>query len=455
MVARVLKVLFRPVRLLALCAVVGVLLTPGQRANAQQITTQAGPATQVDLVETARFMDMQSSYNRSLYLFLRANPTLMDNAEFFVSFVSFLISEELEGNCSNAFSNEFERRDFFSKSFDLKPQLLQAIAAQQILQRYEVSYTVATGRYDFTSGTLPFGGIQSIGEQLSYSLRSQLGERCARQMLQGTNVNTQLFPWSFTVVDEAGKQAQPSFPFGRSLQLSDSDARVLFERFGRQLYSIVSYQMQAANDGTHRVQVIPTDAQLFGLSDNAVVRVDTYTHPALSQPNYLDISNQLTVTAPDISLVATVNFEQQGFRAVAKGQGQSKATGFSAGSSYDVTGSAAVGASTFILRLAGSGILGNTQQSGNQATTEQYLTLFGAVDFNRVTSDAAPVSGSATILSVSPDGQMNQSQPYPFTGQFVAAQQPAAEEPAAGAEAGGSDDTLSASSADGGAVADN
>lgn len=385
---------------------------------AQDLTSQAGNAMSVDLVAATQDLSMQNAYARSLLSFIRSNPQLMSDQQFYVNFVSYLISTQLADDCRNAFSNEFERRDFFTRSFNVLPNIQQAIAAKTIPQRFEVSYQVNTGEYDFTTGNLPLTQRRSVGDDLNSSIQSGNGRYCAQQILEGTNVETNSFPWNFTVVNEAGDRAAPGFPFSQSLQLSAADARTLFEQFGRQFYSIVGYQVLAASDGTHRVQAIPTDAQLFGLSDNAVVRVRTFAHPTLSQPNYLDIANELTVRSEELSLDATVTLEQEGFRAVATGTSQGRGTGVTAARTHKVTGSAAVGATSFIMRIAAPQLMANVPRLSNQPGSKRYLTLYGGIDFNNVTASTAPIIGSAVVLEVQADGAFNETGAYPVTGFF-------------------------------------
>ncbi|MCL3882556.1 hypothetical protein [Marivita sp. GX14005] len=391
-----------------------------QGAEAQVLSAQTGRAAKVDIVAAANDLSMQEAYPRSLFLYLKANPNYLSDPQFYVSLVSYLISTKLDNYCRDAFSNEFERRDFFTRSFEVMPQLQQVIAGKAITQRFEVSYKVDTGQYDFTTGQLPFTSIQSVGEQLGSTITAQQGQQCARQMLQGTEVDTSTFPWNFTVENEEGQRAGPAFPFTRTLQLSSNDARTLFETFGRQLYSIVGYRMQAANDGTHRTQVIPTDAQLFGLSDNAVVRVKTFAHPTLSQPSYLDISSELALQSEPLSLDATVRFEQDGFRAVANGTAQGRSTGVTVGATYPVSGSAAVGATSFIMRIAAPQLMTNVSGLRNNPGAQRFLTLFGGIDFNNVTASVAPVEGRAVVLEIDPSGEMRETGAFQFRGRFTA-----------------------------------
>lgn len=399
---------------------------------AQNLSTQAGKAASVNLVEAANDLSMQNAYARALFQLLRSNPGLLNDQQFYVNFVAYLISTKLEHNCQDAFANEFERRDFFTQSLQALPQLQQVIANKTIPDRFEISYQIITGEYDFTTGSLPFSSVRSIGERLDHSINSNQGRSCATQMLQGTSVATNTFPWDFRIVNEAGEFRSPGFPFENALQVNAGDARTLFEQFGRQLYSIVSYQVLAASDGTYRVQIIPTNAQLFGLSDNAVVRARTFAHPTLAQPSYLDVATKLEVKSEPLNLDAAVVLEQEGFRAVAKGTGKGRGTGVTVGGTYDVSGSAAVGATSFIMRIAAPQL--NQQVPGlqNVPGSKRYLTLYGEIDFNNITASSAPVTGRAVVLQVDPNGRVSETNAYPFEGQFVAtapAEQAQAETP--------------------------
>ncbi len=391
---------------------------------AQNLSSQAGRAASVDLVSAANDLSMQNAYARALFQFLRSNPGLLNDQQFYVNFVSYLISTKLDHNCHDAFANEFERRDFFTRSIEALPQLQQVIASKTIPERFEVSYQIITGEYDFTTGNLPFSTVRSVGEQLGYSINSGQGRGCASQMLQGTSVDPNTFPWDFNIVNEAGKREAPGFPFAKALQVNAADARTLFEQFGRQLYSIVGYQVLAASDGTYRVQVIPTNAQLFGLSDYAVVRAKTFAHPTLGQPSYLDVATKLVVKSEPLNLDATVTLEQEGFRAIAKGTGQGRGTGVTAGGTYEVSGSAAVGATSFIMRIAAPQLNQQVPNLPNVPGAKRYLTLYGEVDFNNVTASSAPVKGRAVVLQVDPNGKLSETNAYPFHGRFIATNAP-------------------------------
>lgn len=387
-------------------------------SQAQQLLQQKGRAASVDLVEIAQNLSMQDAYARSLFMFLRANPTRLDDQQFYVGFVSYLVSEALNDRCHDAFSNEFERRDFFANAFQFKPQFQQIIASKNIEQRFEVPFKVNTGRYDFNTGRLPLQNFQPIREGLDSNVGSYDARSCAQNMLRGVEISLESFPWNFSAVNESGATGRPAIPFGNALPMPDSDARILFERFGRQLYAIVRYQIRAANDGSHRVQVIATDGELFGLSSDAVVRVQTYAHPTLSQPTFLDIANKLDLKSEGVGLDATVVFKQEGFRAVAEGTGRGRGTGVTVGGTYPVTGSAAVGGTSFIMRIAAPQLAVNIQGLPNNPGAERFLTLFGAIDFDRITPSSAPVIGRALVLEVSPTGEMRESQAFRFTGAF-------------------------------------
>lgn len=424
----------------------GAVLLMGQLGAqpvfAQVLSSGEGRAGSVDLVEAARTLSMQDAYARALFLYIRSNPAVMNDQQFYVGLVSYLLSTQIGQDCRKAFANEFERRDYYTRAFQVQPQVQQIIAGKTIPQRFEVSYRVTTNEYDFQASSLPFGNIRSIGQRLDRTIGSDNAQSCAHQMLQGTNVDVQAFPWHFTVIDESGQSQAPQFPFVQSLQLGPADARTLFQQFGRQLYSIVAYQVLAASDGSHRVQVIPTDAQLFGLSDTAVVRVQTYAHPTLSQPNYLDIASQLTVRTerppqqqgynayshiPHLDV--TVTLQQDGFRAVATGVAQSPGTGVTAGGTRTITGSAAVGASSFIMRMSAPQLTGQVQGLSDVPGAQRFLTVFGEIDFNNVTTSSAPILGQAMVLQVAADGTLSETQPFPITGEFTPLQASAQAEP--------------------------
>lgn len=405
-------------KLVAFVVVFGAVQSLSPMAQAQQLSTGSGLAPRVDVVEAAQRLNMQDPYARAIYLFIRSNPTYMDNPQFYVGFLAYLLSTTPDFDCREAFANEFERRDYFTQAFALKDRLTEVVSTVTIPQRFDVGYTIDTGRYDFTSSTLPFSNIRSVGSEFNYSISSNNAQSCASQMLSGTTVDINLFPWQFEVVNETGEQGQPQFPFGQSLQVPDADARVLFQQFGRQLYAIVSYQFQAANNGDRKVQIIPTDGQLFGLASDAVVRVKSFQHPTLSQAQYFDITNPLSISVAQIGLEADLKFQQQGFRAVGEGIRQDPGTDITLGGTFPVGGSAAVGNSTFIMRLAVPRLISSMPGLNNQPTAERFLTLFGSINFSDVTQASAPVTGVAIVLQIEQDGTMRQTQPFYFSGAF-------------------------------------
>ncbi len=395
----------------------GALCGSASAVSAQQLNATAGQATGVDLVATARAVSMRDIYARSLYLHVRANPTKLDDPTFYANFVIFLLNESPDFKCDKAFANEFEKRDFFTQAFAIKPQIAAAVNGVTIPQRFDIAFSIQTGNYDFTTATLPFADVATVGARNELSTRvseSNQTQYCARNILRGTEVSSQEFPWSFDVVTEGEEQHTYGgngkfFPFGGSMNLSDSDARILFERFGRKLYAIVSYSVLAANDGHALLQIIPTDGQMFGLAADAVVRVKTHAHPTMSQVNYLDFSNPLHLAIPAIGLTADTRFEQDGFRAVGKGTSRTRGTGITAGQVLPVSGSAAVGNSSFVVRLA-----------TGPAYAPKYLTLFGDVDFEKVTGTSVPVSGVVEVIDPSDaDRQaLNHRNFTAFTGSF-------------------------------------
>ncbi|MEQ6250071.1 hypothetical protein ABMC89_14350 [Sulfitobacter sp. HNIBRBA3233] len=393
-------------------------------ASAAQQTAQGqGAAFGVDLVQAASRLSMRDSYSRGLYLYMRSNPSMLDNQEFYVNFLIYLMTTSDRFNCTNAFANEFERRDYFTQAFSLKEQLRSAVNSVWIPQRFDIGYSIDTGRYDFTTGDLPFSNIRSVGlrQVLSGSLQpDRNAQGCARQILQGTTVTTEAFPWQFSVVNEEAKRNAPQFPFGGSLNLSQQDARAVFDRFGRQLFAIVGYQFQAANNGERIVQIIPTDGQLFGLSKDAVVRVKTFEHPTLSMVQSLDVTNPMKITIPEYNIDMQMLFQQQGFRAVGTGTRKVAGSGITSGSSFPVTGSAAVGNSVFVMRLETEGLEVDRRRLENLPNGERYLTIFGSIDREKVTSDFAPVSGQAIVLQRNPQtGELQQTSPVSFGGGFT------------------------------------
>lgn len=398
-----------------------ILTLLGGPSSAQQ--SGQGTAFKVDVVQAARTLSMRDSYSRGLYLYMRNNPAMIDNQEFYVNFLIYLMTTAPGFECSNAFTNEFERRDYFTQAFTLKEQLRSAVNSVSIPQRFDIGHSIDTGRYDFTTGNLPFSNIRTVGlrETLSGSLQpDRSAQGCARQILQGTSVKTDPFPWQFSVVNEEAKRDSPRFPFGGSLNLSQQDARAVFDRFGRQLFAIVGYQFQAANNGERIIQIIPTDGQLFGLSRDAVVRVKTFQHPTLSQVQSLDVTNPMTVNIPEYKINMQMLFEQQGFRAVGKGTRKVAGSGITSGTTFPVTGSAAVGNSVFVMRLETANLEVDQRRLPNVPNSDRYLTVFGSIDRERVTADFAPISGQAIVLQRNlQTGELQQTSPVYFEGGFT------------------------------------
>lgn len=401
------------------------------QATAQQLTQQRGTALDVDLLRTAQQLSMQDMYARALYLHLRANPQVLENQSILVNFMIFLMSRSPGFDCQRAFGNEFEKRDFFTNALQLKDQLRQIVNSVNIPQRFDIAYTINTSAYKFEEQSLPFSNIRavSVSEGLSGSVQSR-SEGCARTILQGTGVDTQAFPWRFSIVNESGKQQRPGFPFGNQLNVPANDARVLFSQFGRQLYGVVSYQFQAANNGSTKIQVIPTDGQLFGLSANSVVAVKAFRHPRLSQPSYLDLTNPLELKIAELNLEANLTFQQEGFRAVGTGTRKDRGTGITLGGTVPISGSAAVGGSMFIMRIHAPQLELQTRYGRNLGpNSEKYLTLIGGIDFEKASASRAPVSGNAIVLYVDTQtGQMADSKPMFFSGAFTPKATPAAPE---------------------------
>jgi|GEM_PF-2327179 len=394
-------------------------------AYAQQFSQSQGDATKINLVHRAQQISMQDMYSRALYQHIRSNPTAFDNPQFYANFLIFLMTRTPEFNCQKAFANEFERRDFFTQSFQLQGQIKQIVNSVTIPHRFEIAYAVNTGRYEFATGRLPFDRLQeiSISHGLSHSISDNNARNCASIILQGTSVEVNQFPWSFQVVNEAGESSRPEFPFGNEMVLPDSDARTLFGQFGRQLYAIVSYQFQAANNGEAKVQIIATDGHLFGLSSDAVVRVKSHRHPRLSQPNYLGMTHPLSVEIAELGLDASLTFQQQGFRAVGKGTREDPGTDITLGGTVPISGSAAVGDSLFVMRLATPRLMNRVPGLPQlQAGSERFLTLIGAVDYEKISAQQAPVSGTVLILQVEQSGEMRESRGLRFSGAFTPAE---------------------------------
>lgn len=407
--------------LLSFTIFVWFLTELGGPAEAQQLSVASGDASKVDLVKTAQTLSMQSTYARALYLYLRTNPSVLNDQEIYVNLVIYLLTRSPGFRCEKAFTSEFERRDFFTRAFALRPALVQAIGSAAIPQRFDVAYSVDTGSYDFAKQRLPFtpksvGAGESMNSRIS---EEGAADKCARRILQGTQVETNRFPWRFTVVDESGERQSPRFPFGRSLTMGEADARMLFQRFGRQLYAIVGFQFLASNTGEPKIQVIPTDGQLFGLANDAVVRVKTYAHPTLSKASVLDITNPISISAPGYELEMDLQFQQQGFRAIGTGTRSEEGTSITSGSTFKVDGSAAVGGTNFIMRVATPNLDAKLSKYDQIANAQRFVTLFGHIDPEKATSDRAPVSGTAILLHYAPaSGALKESRPVRFSGFF-------------------------------------
>ncbi|MEM8577800.1 MAG: hypothetical protein AAGF60_08110 [Pseudomonadota bacterium] len=426
------------------------LACAGLGAQAQQLSQSIGDAARVDVLQEARTLSMRDPHARALYLFIRTNPGVMQDAEFYVNFLVYLMAQSEDFNCRAAFANEFERQSFFESAFGLAPQLTQIVGGVTITQRFDVSFIVPTEKYDFNTAILPLGTPQAVGGEGLLSGSTYAGgasrndpRSCARTILQGTTIDPEAFPWSFQVVKEDGSRGGAQFPFERKLQLPASDAQQLFERFGRRLYAIVSYRIQAANDGTRKIQVIPTDGNLFGLSTDAVVRVRSFAHPSLSQPAPMDITNPLAMTLPDRQASMDLSFQQQGFRSVGAGTRTGGRTEFSAARETPIAGSAAVGSSAFIMRLSWPEFTGTSQRA-------QFVTLFGNIDYEAVTQTEAPVSGSYSMLQWNERSSRYETTGFsPFSGQFRAGDAPEAEEAPAQAAPESQLDTLTIEDIDG------
>ena len=409
------------------CLIAGLAFLSANTAHAQSFKQKAGLATTIDYVKAAQNLSMRDIYARSLFMYMRSNPSKMEDPQFYINFLIYLMSQQEKFDCKNAFSSEFERRDFFIQSFKYKDQLVQAINSANITNRFDVPYVIDTGNYDFNNGILPFAGYTAMDQKnplnsrISAKGKSTSPESCANNILKGTQADFRKFPWKFSVVDENQKRARFGLPFGDNLQVNAADARILFEKFGRQLYAIVGYQVRSANNGNPTIQMVATDGQLFGLSDDAVVRVNTYAHPTLSQPQYLDFTNPLKITVPDLKAKLNVQFQQKGFRAVGKGHRLSAGTEFSAGTKFAVSGSAAVGNSLFIMRLFTPQLDVQDRRLGQGNSAQRYLTIVGQVDFEKQTKYAAPVSGSLGVQQINQEtGELESSRSrFSFTGKFL------------------------------------
>ncbi len=401
----------------------GIVGLTASLASAQSMPTGQGTAFRLDLQKLASEVDPRDAYARALYDYLRSNPVQWEDPTFFVNFVIYLISKHPGIDCDAAFANEFERRDYFTAIPAMKNTLRQIVTTTRLPTRFDVGYVIETGEYDFQNSILPFTRISgvSLNGDFSYSLNSDHNARsCAAQILQGTDVDQNAFPWEFRIVDETQKQTQPQFPFGKQLSIAPNDARTLFERFGRELFAIVSYSFRAAANGDRLVMIVPTDGQLFGLGNDAVVRVKTHVHPTMSQPGSFDFTNPLTVTLPEIDSTMEMAFTQEGFRAVGTGTRDEKGTSLTVGRTFEVNGSAAVGQSAFVMRLETAGLTTRHDYADSKLGRARQVTFFGSVDFSRATSDFAPVSGTAFIERIDrPAAVFSQHIKMAFDGGFI------------------------------------
>ncbi|WP_162933101.1 hypothetical protein [Roseovarius sp. EL26] len=382
----------------------------GLCASASFAQTQ-GSATQVDIIKTAKVISMRDLYARSLFQYIRSNPAVWDDPSFYVNFLIYIMSHDPQFNCDAAFSSEFERRDYFVKSFELKDQIRSVVAGVDIRSRFDVMYTIDTGEYAFSTGALPLTNVRSVqsSHPISGTINEQSGvQYCAQRALQGTSVNANEFPWRFNVVDESGQRhSGNSFPFGATLTLPENDARTLFNTFGRQLYAIVSYNVRAANNGERMIQVFPTDGQLFGLSSEAVVRVETYTHPSQSAADYLKLTAPLSIETLGVKQALTAQFQQQGFRAVGKGELNSPGSDITGPSVTNITGSAAVGNSTFVLQISTPTKESKAIDGTVKKVADTVVTYYGSVDYEKAAGGVLPISGQALVQK----NKLGQAQP--------------------------------------------
>ncbi|MEL7299160.1 MAG: hypothetical protein AAFM92_02140 [Pseudomonadota bacterium] len=414
---------------------VGGASTP---SSAQQAPTGSGFATKLDILGLARSQNLQAPYPRALYAWIQANPQRFQDPNFYVNFIAYLLSTADGIRCDRAFANEFERNDFFNGVFQYQQALAGIISSARLSQRYDRHFGIDTGQYVFETQTLPIQRVRGLDAGLGSNISATNGRttpsNCARQIFQGTPVDAEAFPWRFTVVDENIRPNAPSFPFPDKLQLPASDARTIFETFGRDLFAIVSYQFVAANNGEYKIQAFPTDATLFGLSASSVVRILEFRHPQVGGAPRLDITTPMKLRASSISLAATINFEQQDFRAVGTGTRTQAATGFAPVSSVPLSGTAAVGHSSFILRLELPGynaeLPGLLPYWGDETPTTRYATVFGKVDLGVEGVGQQRFRGTLKILENVPQRGWTTSPAVPFRGSFepepVASNEPAA-----------------------------
>ncbi|MEL6689062.1 MAG: hypothetical protein AAFP28_01980 [Pseudomonadota bacterium] len=406
----------------------GALLVAGlgatQPVDAQQGPSGTGQAPQLDIISLAASQDLQAPYPRALYSWIKANPQRLQDANFYVNFVSYLLSTADDFDCRRAFANEFERRDYFNGVFQYQATLAQIVNSARLTQNFDRLFGIDTGRYDFQTQTLPITRRRALDQGLDRNLNNWEAKNCAQQMLNGTAVDTGAFPWDFQIVDENIQVKQPAFPFENTLKLPENDARIIFETFGRDLFAIVSYNFVAANNGDYKIQIFPTDGTLFGLSADAVVRIRSYRHPQAGGAATLDFTNPMKISVPAIGLETELQFEQQDFRAVGKGTRAQAATGFSASASVPVTGTAAVGNSSFIVRLEVPGYSAEVPGLNRFDPTnprQRYVTFFGKLDLTAPPSDTAPVYGTGTVLEDERDrnGDWRTSRVFRFEGAFT------------------------------------
>ena len=78
-------------------------------------------------------------------------------------------------------------------------------------------------------------------------------------------------------------------------------------------------------------------------------------------------------------------------------------TGITSATELPLSGSAAVGNSVFIMRFTMPETFKSTNSYSNTTGGDSFLTLFGSVDFERLTATAAPVSGVVQVLEQDPN----------------------------------------------------
>ncbi|MEO0390896.1 MAG: hypothetical protein AAF218_08135, partial [Pseudomonadota bacterium] len=325
--------------------------------TAQQLPQTSGSAAQVDLVAQVGAQSMQDLQNRAVFLAVKSRPQMFQDPSFYLAFVVSLIQGTPEFRCQEAFANEFERQAYFRDVMQLQQPILDAVLRRPVPQFIDVAYQIDTGEYDFNRQRLPFSNreaklgaqILAEGTEPRYASRRKA---CAENLLRGLNLDLSRFPWRFEIQDLAGGRTHRDFIFGSGLTLSSSDAQTLLQRFGRTLYAIVTYQMRIAPDASTVLQAVPTDGHIFGLSSDSVVRVNSYRHPSIPPLGYLDMSNRLFVSLGRNKADALLTFEQTDFRAVGQGVRTTRGPDNLAQALNDpVSGSAAVGHNSFIIRL--------------------------------------------------------------------------------------------------------